>query len=58
MTGIIENYLDSAAVENGLWDVGEKLIFNVGPVSDERIDVMIIDTRSNKLVLKIDIEVD
>ena len=58
MTGIIENYLDSAAVENGLWDVGEKLIFNVGPVSNERIDVMIIDTRSNKLVLKLDIEVD
>jgi len=58
MSGVVENYLDSAAAENGLWDVGEKITFNVGPVSNEKIDVMIVDTRSNKLVLKLDIEVD
>ena len=57
-SGVIENYLDSAAGENGLWDVGEKVTFNIGALSNERIDVMIIDTHSNQLVLKIDIEAD
>lgn len=58
VSGAIEDYLDSAAAENGLWDVGEKITLNVGHASNEKIDVMIVDMRSNKLVLKVDMERD
>ena len=53
--GKIGDYLDSASAENGLWDTGEELKLTIG--SSGRVVVTIIDTHSNKVVLRLDMEI-
>jgi len=46
----ITDFLDDAN-NNDLWDLGERLICPVGNVTGEQIEVTVIDTRSNSIIM-------
>ena len=57
MSGVVEDYLDDTARENGLWDVDEKIVFDMGIEPDKEVNIMIVDPKSNKLLLKMSFNV-
>jgi len=46
----ITDFLDDAN-NNDLWDLGEQLIYPVGNVTGEQIEVTVVDTRSNSIIM-------
>ena len=46
----ITDFLDDAN-NNDLWDLGEQLIYPIGNVTGEQIEVTVVDTRSNSIIM-------
>jgi len=46
----IADFLDDAN-NNDLWDLGEQLIYPVGNVTGEQIEVTVVDSRSNSIIM-------
>ena len=46
----ITDFLDNPN-NNDLWDIGERLVYSVGDVVGEQVEVTVVDTRSSSIIM-------
>ena len=51
MNATADDGLDDKYKDDGLWGIGERLVFPFGNLSGERITITVIDVESNSLVM-------
>jgi hypothetical protein len=49
----VGDYLDIKSKDNGVWNIGEQLIYPVGDITDKRVSVSVIDIHSNSVILMV-----
>ncbi len=53
----VGDYLNNESKNNGVWDVGEKVIYPVENITDKMISVSVIDKHSNSVIMMIGFQV-
>lgn len=48
----VEHGLDHDSKENNLWNIGEKYIYPDNRVTDERVEVSVVDVESNTIIMR------
>ena len=53
----VGDYLNNESKNNGVWDVGEKVVYPVENIIDKMVSVSVIDKHSNSLIMTIGFQV-
>lgn len=47
------DYLNNEAKANGLWDIGERIVYFVGDITNKNVSVSVVDVKSNSVIMLI-----
>ena len=50
---IVNNYINNTFKENGLWNMGERVIYPTGDVTDLKVSVSVVDKHSNSVIMMV-----
>ena len=50
---IVNNYINNTFKENGVWNMGERVIYPTGDVADLKVSVSVVDKHSNSLIMMV-----
>lgn len=50
---IVNNYINNTFKENGVWNIGERVIYPTEDVTDLKVSVSVFDIRSNSVVMTV-----
>jgi hypothetical protein len=48
---IIHDYMNNEARENGVWNIGERVVYPTGDVTDLKVSVSVIDIITNSVIM-------
>ena len=52
----VNNYIDNEFKEDGVWNVGERVIYPTGDVTDLKVSVTVVDIHSNSVIMMVDLQ--
>jgi len=50
---IVNNYINNTFKENGVWNMGERVIYPTGDVTDLKVSVSVVDKHSNSVIMMV-----
>ena len=53
---IVDNYINNDYKENGEWNVGEKVSYPTGDVTDLKVSVSVVDKSSNSVIMMVNLQ--
>jgi hypothetical protein len=53
---IVDNYINNDFKEDGEWNVGERVIYPTGDVTDLKVSVSVVDKLSNSVIMMVDLQ--
>ncbi|KYK22425.1 hypothetical protein AYK24_02325 [Thermoplasmatales archaeon SG8-52-4] len=48
---VVGDYLNIEAKDNGLWNIGERVIYPVGDITDKNVSLSVVDKHSNSVIM-------
>jgi len=48
---IINDYMNNESRENGVWNIGERVVYPTGDVTDLKVSVSVIDIHTNSVIM-------
>lgn len=45
------DYLNNEAKVNGVWNIGERVVYPVGDITDKKVSLTVIDIKSNSVIM-------
>ena len=53
---IVDNYINNDFKQDGKWNVGERVIYPTGDVTNLKVSVSVVDKLSNSVIMMIDLQ--
>lgn len=53
---IVDNYINNDFKQDGKWNVGERVIYPTGDVTDLKVSVTVVDKLSNSVIMMVDLQ--
>ena len=47
----VSDYLNNESRDNGVWNIGERVVYPAGDIADLEVSVTIIDVKSNSIIM-------
>jgi hypothetical protein len=48
---IVNDYMNNESRENGVWNIGERVVYPTGDVTDLKVSVSVIDIHTNSVIM-------
>jgi hypothetical protein len=52
----VNDYLSSESKANGVWNIGEKVVYPVGDITNKKVSLSVIDEHSNSVIVMVNIK--
>ena len=50
---IVNDYMNNESWENGVWNIGERVVFPTGDVTDLEVSASVVDVHSNSVIMMV-----
>jgi hypothetical protein len=50
---IVNDYINNTSKKDGVWNIGEQVIYPIGDITDLKVSVSVVDIHSNSVVLMV-----
>jgi len=47
----VNDYMNNESKENGVWNIGERVVYPVGDITDLKVSVTVVDVYSNSVIM-------
>ncbi len=52
----VYDYLNNESRDNGMWNIGEQVVYPVGDIKDKRVSLSVIDVHSNSMIMRLELK--
>jgi len=52
----IYDYLNSESKDNGIWNIGEQVVYPIGDITDKNVSLSVIDVHSNSVIMMVNVQ--
>ncbi len=49
----VGDYLSNESKENGVWNIGERVVYPVGDITDKKVSLSVVDKKSNSVIMMV-----
>jgi len=53
---VVKDYLNNESKANGVWNIGEKVIYPVGNIEGKKVSLSVIDSHSNSVIMLVKLQ--